>query len=73
MKIDKRTIDELLRLPDDKLWGALRLFASSSGIQLAHRPSSPRDVMRIRRVLGQLTEADVSRAADILKNSKGGR
>ena len=73
MKIDKKTINTLCSMPDDKLWAAVRLFASSSGISLAPRPASPRDMAKLRHALNQLTEADISRACEIMKNFKNQR
>ena len=73
MKIDKKTINTLCSMPDDKLWATVRLFASSSGIALAPRPASPRDMAKLRRCLSQLTEADISRAGEIMRNFKNQR
>lgn len=73
MKIDKKTIDAICALPDDKLWGAVRLFASSSGINISPRPTSPNEAAKIRAALSQLTEADISRATEIFKYYKGKR
>ncbi len=71
MKIDKNTIDRICALPDDKLWGTVRLFASSAGVTVPPRPSSPHEVARLRRTLSELTEADISRAGELIKRFKG--
>lgn len=70
MKIDKKTINTLLSLPDDKLWSAVRLFASSSGISLGRNAASPSDMAKLRNTLSNLTEADISRAGELIKNYK---
>lgn len=71
MKIDKNTIDRICALPDDKLWGTVRLFASSAGVTVPHRPSSAHEVARLRRTLSSLTEADISRAGELINCFKG--
>ncbi|MBE6563108.1 MAG: hypothetical protein E7660_05170 [Ruminococcaceae bacterium] len=71
MKIDKRTIDNICRMSDDKLWGAVRLFASSSGVNLSPRCPSPGEMQKLRRTLSSLTDSDISRATEILKTYKG--
>ena len=73
MKINKKTIDELCALSDDKLWAALRLFASSSGITLSSKRVSRTEMARIRKTLSELTEADISRAGEIIGSLKGKR
>ena len=71
MKIDKRTIDSICRMNDDKLWGAVRLFASSSGVNLPSGRPSPDEMQKLRRTLSSLTDSDISRAFEILKTYKG--
>ncbi len=73
MKIDKKTIDTICRMSDDKLWGAVRLFASSSGIKLPRTQLSPSEMQKLRRTLSSLSDSDISRAAEILKTYKGSR
>lgn len=73
MKIDKKTVDTICRMSDDKLWGAVRLFASSSGIKLPSKQLSPAEMQKLRRTLSTLTDTDISRATEILKTYKGSR
>lgn len=73
MRIDKKTIDMLCRMPDDKLWGTLKLFASSQGIDLSSKRMSPRDMQKLRYTLSTLTDSDIARATDIIKTYKNGR
>lgn len=73
MKIDKKTIDSLCRMSDEKLWGAVRLFASSSGVNLSGRQMDRTEMQRLRRTLMSLTDSDISRALEIMKTYKGTR
>ncbi len=71
MKIDKRTIDTICRMSDDKLWGAVRLFASSSGVDLSRKRPSPAEIQKLRHTLSTLTDSDISRAMEIIRTYKG--
>lgn len=44
MKIDKKTLDMLSSLPDDKLWQVLNVIASSSGISLGAPPNDKEQI-----------------------------
>lgn len=73
VKIDKKTIDMLCRMPDDKLWGTVKMIASSAGVDLSSKRMSPRDMQKLRYTLGTLTDGDISRATEIIKTYKNGR
>lgn len=66
MKIDKKTLDMLSSLPDDKLWQVLNVIASSSGISLGAPPNDKEQIARLREAMGSVTENDLDRAAQIV-------
>ena len=72
MKIDKKTLDMLSSLPDDKLWQVLNVIASSSGISLGAPPNDKEQIARLREAMGSVTENDLDRAAQIVDIYRGG-
>ena len=73
MKLDRRMIDSLLAMSDEKLAMVLRGLSSS----LSHsKEIDPRRVRGIRGLLSQLTDSDIERISELMliyKASKGGR
>ena len=70
MKIDKKMLDMVLKLNDDQLWSTIKLIASRSGIESVKGMERPKDMSKIRNALGQLTDADIARATEILGKGK---
>ena len=73
MKLDRKTADKLIAMPDDKLAGLCALFAARHGL----RPQGtlkPESVRRLRAVLGMLTDGDLERLGELAEASdkKGG-
>ncbi len=69
MKIDRKTADLLISLPDDQLAGLCRLYASRHGL----RPQGtlkPGSVRRLRRLLTMLTDGDLMRLGELADASK---
>ena len=58
MKLDRKTVDGFLRLPDDKLWQLLRLLA---GPTTSLGEPNAEMLRKLRAVLAALTEADLER------------
>ena len=58
MKLDRKTVDGFLRLPDDKLWQLLRLLA---GPYTSLGEPNAEMLRKLRAVLAALTEADLER------------
>lgn len=77
MFIDKKTLDMLLALSDEKLCQMLRLLSSGSGSKLDFGEPDRETVAGIRGALSQLTERDLSRAEELItaykKAKKEGR
>ena len=64
MKLDRKTLDGFLRLPDDKLWQLLRLLAGPNN---SIGEMDTEKVRKLRAVLSALTDADLERI-DTLRN-----
>ena len=63
MKLDRKTVDGFLRLPDDKLWQLLRLLA---GPNTSLGEPNAEMLRKLRAVLAALTDADLERI-DVLR------
>jgi len=73
MKIDKKTLDMLVSLPDEKLWQTLSLIASASGIRLPLDKPDEKAMAGLRRAVSELSDGDISRAAEIFAKYKEGK
>ncbi len=69
MKIDKNTVDKLLRQNDDQLWRTVQMIAAQGGVNLSG-VGRPRDLSRLRSALSTMTENDISRAMEIVNSYK---
>ena len=70
MKIDKNTIEMLSSMTDDNLWRVICALGSASGIDLSKTKVSHDDLCRLREAMGQMTEADVGKAAELINSFK---
>lgn len=70
MKIDKGTIENLLKLNDEQLWSVIKLMLSRSGGDSFKNIEKPKDMDRLRDTLGKLTDTDIERALELLKKGK---
>lgn len=62
--INKSLIDKLLEMPDDKLLVTLRIILSSSGVETSGKTLTKLDkatIRKVRRVLAEVTDADIER------------
>ena len=71
MKIDKSTINMLLKMNDDRLWSTLQFALSHSGNDIMKNIKKPDDMSKLRSVLEGLTDQDIARAVELL--GKGGK
>ena len=69
MNIDKRTLDGLLKLPDDKLMQMLCLVTGTSN----GKSASPESIAGLRKALSQVTDADIARAVELISAYKLGK
>ena len=68
--INKKTIDKMLELPDDKFLAMLRLVLSGAGVNMGGREIDAKSVRKIRAILGEVTDNDIERIihlADVYK------
>ena len=70
MKIDEKTINMILKMNDDKLWQTIQYAVSRSGSDILKNMRRPEDMSRIRSTLSTLTNADLERVTEILKETK---
>ncbi len=73
MKIDRKTADKLVAMPDEKLAGLVALYAARHGLRPQGTPK-PESVRRLRRLLAMLTDGDLARLGELAEASgdKGG-
>ena len=71
MKIDKGTINMLLKMNDDMLWSTLKMAFSRSGTDVPKEIKRPEDMTKIREILSGLTDSDIERVGELL--GKGGK
>lgn len=67
MKIDKKTIDNILKLNDDQLWNVIKIIISKSGINSVKGIERPKDMTKIRETLSRLEDEDIERALRLFK------
>ncbi len=67
MKIDKKTIDNVLKLNDDQLWNVIKLIISKSGVNGIKGMERPKDMSKIRDTLSRLSDEDIERAMKLFK------
>ncbi|MBS5724614.1 MAG: hypothetical protein KHW59_02405 [Clostridiales bacterium] len=70
MRIDKRTVDKIAGMPDDRLWKMILSLGASKGIDLSSIKVSPAELDKIRAALTQMTDEDIVRAMEILEACK---
>ena len=66
MKIDKNTINMLLKMSDDRLWSTIKFAISHSGTDILKDVKRPEDMTRLREVLANLTDTDIERVTALL-------
>lgn len=72
MKIDKKTLDMLSALPDDKLWQMLRVVSASMGATLPEKTPDADKMANLRTAFSNIGETDLERAMQIVDIYKGG-
>lgn len=70
MKIDKEKLNQIASLPDESLWQIIRALGVSSGIDLSGVNVSREQIAKIRSALGVVTDDDITRAREIISDSK---
>ena len=72
MTLDKRSINMLLSLNDERLASVIRQLAVNAGIPTDTINLGPRELQSIREALSLAGDGDVSRAAEIIDQFKNG-
>lgn len=67
MKIDKNTIDMVLKMNDDQLWKAILYVAKKSGQESFSSLERPKDMTKIRQTLSMLSDDDIQKAIEVMK------
>lgn len=70
MRIDKRTVDKIAGMPDDRLWKMILALGASKGIDLSGIKVSSTELDKIRTAMTQMTDEDIVRAMEILEACK---
>jgi hypothetical protein len=70
--ITKKTIDQMLALPDDKMAAMLKLVLSTAGADTSGLRFDERTVRRLRAVLGELTDGDLARISTLAERWRTG-
>ncbi len=65
MQIDRKTLQYLLSMNDEKLIALLQKIAQESGISPSALGANPNDIRSIRAALGSATEEDLKRINDL--------
>ena len=73
MKLDKKTLEMLSALPDDKLWQMVSVIASASGIRLPKSKPDAKTMAGLRGALTELSDGDIDRATKLFNKYKEGR
>ena len=67
MKIDKKTIDMILKMDDEQLWKVIQHVAKKSGQDKFANFEKPQDMSKIRATLSSLTDEQINLALDNFK------
>ncbi len=66
MKIDKRIIDNLLALPDEKMWQMVKLLMTANGADVSDKPMDTAAMGKLRALLSAVTESDLERISFLM-------
>lgn len=66
MKLDKATLDMILKLPDDQLILIIQKLAREKGINISNLNITREQLSTLRKSLSGATDADIARATEIL-------
>ena len=59
--ITKSSIDKLLEMPDERLWSMLKVLLGGAGINMHDKKYDPKNMRKIRSLLGEITDSDIER------------
>lgn len=70
--LNKKSIDKLLEMPDDRLLAMLKLLLGSTGVDVSGKKFDESIVRKIRAVLKEVTEEDLARIDVLMQRYKEG-
>ena len=70
--LTKKTIDQMLALPDDKMAAMLKLVLSTAGADTSGLRFDERTARRLRAVLTELTDGDLARISTLAERWRTG-
>ena len=73
MRIDKKRIDMLCSMSDERLWSTVKFFAGTLGADMSRKRVRAGDIEKIRRTLRALTDEDIARINRLTEVWKYGR
>lgn len=68
--INKKNIDKMLEMPDERLWTMLKLVLGGAGVNIGSAEMNPKTMRKLRALLSEVTDEDIERVmylADIYK------
>ena len=71
MKIDKKTIDTILKMNDEQLWQVIKHVAKKSGQGGFANLEKPEDMSQIRQTLSSLTDEQINSAIEKFNEGRG--
>lgn len=72
MIIDKKLLNSMLALPDEKLFSMISVAASSVGAAPPKKCPDAATMSGLRRLLAELTDDDIARAGELLALYRAG-
>ncbi len=73
MKLDGKRIRTLTSMSDERMWGAIKFFASANGVDLSKKRVTPRELSNLKTMLNSLTDSDLTRVGELIDVYKYGR
>ena len=70
--INKKSIDKLLEMPDDRFLAMLKILLTSTGVDVSGKKFDEKTVKKIRAVLRAVTEEDLERIDTLMQRYKEG-
>ncbi len=70
--INKKMIDKMLDLSDEKLLSMAKFLTASMGMESAGKQLNEKNIKKVRAVLSELTDQDLERVAYLTERYKNG-
>ena len=70
--INRKSIDKLLEMPDDRLMTMLKLLMGSTGVDVSGKKFDESTIRKIRAVLEEVTDEDLERIDVLMKRYREG-